>query len=187
MQERLQKNKQSPARSKAIANYLLTGKVICGECQSNYIGDSSLKSEKRYNYYSCSGRKNKQTCDSKPIVKEKLEYFIVQKTMEKVLHDDIINQIADTIIDQQKGDTNPALELLESDLKEANKSLSNLMKALEQGIFTNTTKQRMEELEEEKETLELRITQEKIIKKHSLTKEQIIYFLNQFKKSDANV
>jgi len=187
VQERISKNKQAPARSKAITNYLLTGKVFC-ECGANYIGDSALKKDKRYNYYSCSNRKNKNKCNSKPIPKEKFENWVVTKTMEKVLCDDVIDEISNSVIEFYNIEkaNNAILNRLEKDLKEVNKMLGNIQKAIEQGIFSKTTNDRMKELEEEKENLELRIAQEKIILKAPITKDKISFFISEFKNGDVS-
>lgn len=187
VQERMNKNKQAPGRAKAITNYLLTGKVFC-ECGANYIGDSALKKDKRYNYYSCANRKNKNKCDSKPIPKEKLEDYVVSKTIEKVLHDNVIEEIANSAIEfyNKEVSQNTVLNKLELELKEVNISLNNIQKAIEQGIFSKTTSQRMQELEDGKETLELRISQEKFLLKAPISKERIIHFLSKFKVGDLS-
>lgn len=187
VQKRISKNKQAPARSKAITNYLLTGKVFC-ECGANYIGDSALKKDRRYNYYTCSNRKNKNKCNSKPIPKEKFECWVVSKTVGKVLCDNVIEKIADSVVkfyDVEKAN-NVVLNRLEKDLKEVNSTLQNIQKAIEQGIFSKTTNERMNELEEEKENLELRITQEKIVLKTPLEKDKIIYYISKFKNGNID-
>lgn len=57
------------------------------------------------------------------------------------------------------------------------------MKAIEQGILTKTTKERLEALESEKEDIEIAITKAKIAKPR-LTKENIEFWLNSFKNTD---
>ena len=57
------------------------------------------------------------------------------------------------------------------------------MKAIEMGIITETTKQRMEELEEERKDIEANIAKEEI-KKPLLSKERIMYWLYSFKNGD---
>ena len=55
--------------------------------------------------------------------------------------------------------------------------------AIEQGIITPTTKERLEELEEERRDLEGQIAREEM-KKPLLTKERIMYWLESFKRGD---
>ena len=45
------------------------------------------------------------------------------------------------------------LKTLEKALAQTNKSLSNLLKAIENGIFSDTTKARLDELEAQKKAL----------------------------------
>lgn len=72
---------------------------------------------------------------------------------------------------------------LQERLKETNKRIKNLMSAIEQGIITPTTKERLEELEEERRDLEGQIAREEM-KKPLLTKERIMYWLESFKRGD---
>ena len=58
------------------------------------------------------------------------------------------------------------------------------MNAIQQGIFTPSTKQRVEELEETKERLTVSILQEELQKPH-LSKEQILFFLHRFRAIDT--
>lgn len=62
-------------------------------------------------------------------------------------------------------------------------NIKNLMSAIEQGIITPTTKERLEELEEERRDLEGQIALEEM-KKPLLTKERIIYWLESFKRGN---
>lgn len=72
---------------------------------------------------------------------------------------------------------------LQERLKETNKRIKNLMSAIEQGIITPTTKERLEELEEERRDFEGQIAREEM-KKPLLTKERIMYWLESFKRGD---
>ncbi|MEG0252440.1 MAG: recombinase family protein, partial [Christensenellaceae bacterium] len=66
-----------------------------------------------------------------------------------------------------------------------NKKIKNLMAAIEQGIITSTTKERLEELEQEKRDTKCRIAKEEI-KKPLLSKERIAYWLTSFKSGDIH-
>ena len=73
---------------------------------------------------------------------------------------------------------------LQERLKETNKRIKNLMSAIEQGIITPTTKECLEEPEEEeRRDLEGQIAREEM-KKPLLTKERIMYWLESFKRGD---
>ena len=57
------------------------------------------------------------------------------------------------------------------------------MAAIEQGIITSTTKERLEELEQERLNIEGQIAREEM-KKPLLSKERIVYWLTSFKSGD---
>ena len=86
------------------------------------------------------------------------------------------------LIEKELQDTSVLIGLQER-LKETNKRIKNLMSAIEQGIITPTTKERLEELEEERRDLEGQIAREEM-KKPLLTKERIIYWLESFKRGN---
>ena len=64
------------------------------------------------------------------------------------------------------------------------KTIKNLMCAIEAGIITTTTKQRMLELEEQKDELELKIIKEEL-KHPKLTKEGLIFWLRRFRSMEV--
>lgn len=183
VQAKLKRNKATPAAGKAEERYLLTTKLFCGKCGNSMIGESGVGRHKRvYRYYKCLASKRKKSCSKKSVKKEWIEDFVVRHTLNMVMNEKLINDLTDQIMKLQKTD-NYTLRLLQQQLAEIDKKLNNLMAAIEQGIITATTKQRMIALEEEKATVEQNILHEQIT--HPiLTREQILDFLHQFKHSD---
>lgn len=103
--------------------------------------------------------------------------------IQKIIRDDsAINLIADKIIKTQ-GEEDNGIQLLRRQLAEAETSIENLMKAIEMGIITETTKNRLIKLEDRKKELEVRLASE-TIKKPILTREQIIFWLQRFRTFD---
>lgn len=97
---------------------------------------------------------------------------------------DLLNRIAGKLA-ALHGEEIYNLKLLEKQMAEAEKDVENMLNAIQAGIITASTKQRLTELEETKSQLEQQIIEEKI-KKPVLTLEQIMFFLNQFKDTDIN-
>lgn len=64
------------------------------------------------------------------------------------------------------------------------KGINNMLNAIQAGIFTPSTKQRLDELEETKSQLEVSILQEEM-HKPLLTREQIAFFIYRFRKFDV--
>jgi len=180
-QTRLEKNKRAPAAAKAKVDYLLTTKLMCGKCGTYWVGESGTsKTTKIYNYYKCLSNKRKRGCEQKKAVKKDwIEQLVVQDTVDYVLQDNEIQRIAKMLMAiQEREDT--ALPLLRKELEDTEKGLKNIADALQQGIITNTTKQRLEELEALKSEIEIKILQTEL-QKNILTEEKIIFWITRFK------
>ncbi|MEG1550612.1 MAG: hypothetical protein RR395_09340, partial [Ruthenibacterium sp.] len=68
-------------------------------------------------------------------------------------------------------------------LAETEKAINNMINAIEQGIITSSTKDRLQELEQTKDNLQINLAREEI-KKPVLEKEQIIFWLLKLRKLD---
>ena len=182
------KNAKTKARTKAVEDFLLTTKLFCGHCGSAMIGDSGTsKSGKTHYYYKCANRKRNHNCDKKAEKKDWIEELVTRYTAEHVLTDENIDLIATRTMElvEKEATDSSYLNALQEELKEINKKLHNLISAMEQGIITASTKERLEELESEKKQVELQIAREEI-KKPSLTKERIAFWLHSFKDGDLS-
>jgi len=183
-QIRVQKNRRAPAKSKASEEYLLTTKLYCGRCGTLMVGESGIARLKMYRYYKCLSAKRKRGCAMKAVKKDWMERAVVQDTVNYVLQDHEIKNIAQILIaKQQKEDY--ALPILEKQLEETEKGLQNLVNAIQAGILTPTTKQRMDELEATKADIEVKLLQAKLQKEY-LTEKNIIHWLGRFKGGDIN-
>ena len=188
VQATLQHNFSARARNKAKDDYLLTTKLFCGHCGSAMVGESGTsKSGKVHHYYKCIDRKRKHQCKKAVEKKDWIEEVVVRFTVQKVLTDENIERIAIKameIIEKESADTT-YLQGLQDQLKEVSKKIKNIMTAIEQGIITSTTKDRLMELEEEKNNIESQIAREEM-KKPLLTKERIMFWLHSFKSGDID-
>lgn len=182
VQQRLAKNKKAPARHKAEDDYLLTLKLFCGKCNTHMVGESGMGTSRVYRYYKCANTKKVHICDKKAVRKEWIEDLVVEKAM-KVLHDDKLVEYLTERIFVLQGEENPRIPHLKGQLADTEKRIENLMNAIEQGIITDTTKDRLAQLESKKKEIEIAILQEKI-KKPFLTKEQIQFGIERFRNLD---
>lgn len=71
--------------------------------------------------------------------------------------------------------------MLKKQYAEILKSIDNMLNAIQSGIITSSTKERLEELEQQKIELTVQISQEEM-ERPMLTKEQIIDWLKSLKK-----
>ena len=190
--ERVQKKKKRSYRGRtgvvAPDGYLLTTKLFCGHCGAPMLGESGKsKSGKMYFYYKCFSKKKGGDCDKKPEKKDVIENAIIKYTVEEVLTDkniEIISKKVAEILEKESNDKSNLIFLQQS-LKDVEFSTSNLLKAIEQGIVTPTTKSRLFDLEEEKAELEILIAKEEF-KKPIFTEELIAFWLNSFRDYDVS-
>ena len=153
VQKRLDKNKRAPACGKADEEYLLTTKLFCGKCGALMFGESGTSATGRtYYYYKCANVKRRKGCNKKTVQKDWLEDLVVRETMKLIQDDAVIDKIVQLVMDVQNQE-NTTIPLLEKQLREVNKKLDNLMKAIEDGLYTRTTKEHLEALEIQKDEL----------------------------------
>lgn len=177
-QDRAKKNKYAPAIYKADDKYLLTTKLLCGDCGKHMVGESGTsRTGKKYYYYKCSTAKKKEGCHRKPLKKDVVEDIVISQTMRSVFQSHSLDAIVDHIMMWQQKE-NTTLPLLQRELAEVEKTLANVMSAIEQGIITSTTKNRMKELEDLKTDIEVKIEREEI-QTQILTKEQVTFWLQR--------
>ena len=92
----------------------------------------------------------------KPVRKEWIEDLVVGETMKMLMDDKAIEAIVSMLMDLQDRD-NVNVPLYEQQLREAETAISNLLNAIQQGILTRSTKERLEELENRRDELENRL------------------------------
>lgn len=186
VQQRMEKNKRAPAHTKAKeSEFLLTTKLFCGKCERMMVGESGKShTGAMHYYYKCGNAKRKKGCNKKAVKKDWIERAIVRLTMERVLNEEKINRIIDALLVMQEREdvTIPALR---RQLAETEKGIENMLNAIQQGIFTASTKQRLEELEKQKEELSLSMTTAEL-QKPKLTREYMEHWFSQFRYGDPN-
>ena len=180
----LEKHHRAPAAARDTF-FLLTGKLFCGKCGKPMTGDAGTsKSGKVYYYYICNGRRVHK-CDMMRARKKWIEELVVGELMRLLTADGFIEAVADKVMEfQSRAKDDSALRALETRQKDAEKAIENVMRAIEMGIITPTTKSRLTELEAELQRINKAIAKE-VIKEPELERDQIIWFLNRFRDGDA--
>ena len=187
VQRRFEQNRIAHGRpAKEDVSYLLTTKLFCGKCGTLMGGESGTSHMgNTYYYYKCGNAKRhgKAHCDLKAIRKEPLERFVVDTAIKVIFSDEIIERLIDLVMEAQQKE-NTRLPVLKDQLRDTEKRLANLLEAIEQGILTPTTKQRLDELEARKEALNTSILEEEL-KKPVLTREWMRFWFEKFRKGDV--
>ena len=162
------------------AQYILRKKMHCGYCGGVMYAESGTARDKTTRrYYKCSSRKMKSTsCNKTQLKKEEIEDLIVDVT-KKAFNKENLNYIADELIKESRIETEDKsiLTALEKEQNNIEKSINNLITAMEQGIISDSTKTRLDELEKQKNELLAKIAVIKNKEKLQYTKEDIITFI----------
>lgn len=170
----------------AVGRYILTGKMYCGSCGHTMVaGTGTSKSGKRYGYYQCSGK-----CGRKRMKKEEIEQFVIGKLDEFLNDDAFIETLTGKILEYQSSiysdGQKAAVSRLTKQKKESEKARDNIFKAIENGIYAESLKNRLDAIESEISTLTALIAEAEA-NCPMLTREQIELYFRKLreKKTDA--
>jgi len=162
--------------------FLLRGKVYCGTCGHKMNGESGIgRGDIKSYYYKCAAKKlNTKNCPQKPIRKSDLEGMVIDTLMTIIASPEWMETLTNEILklyEQQKEDDS-IIGALTEERSKAQTILDNIMSAIEQGICTRTTKERMVELENQLDKLDEQIrTERQKAQENVLTRELIEKFL----------
>ena len=134
------------------------------------------------------GRKHLRNCKKTILRKELLEDLVIDITLKVLDNERNAEMIANKILEvnKQQVEDDSTIIYLENQKKEKQKTLDNIMLAIEQGIITSTTKQRLEELEQNISEIDEQILTAKSENKVRLNKSDILRFYKKaLKKSPA--
>ena len=181
------KSKTSRKHEKDTVDFMLTGKAFCGHCGKPLIGDSGTsKSGARHYYYSCQSKKRRAGCHKKSIHKDILEDTVVRFLLDQVLSGPEMEKIADAVLQYQKEKSaSSPLRAMEAELKETERKISNVNRAIAEGVFTSSTLQMLHDLEGTAASLRLSIDARKYAEGALLDRDHILFFLTRFSQLDA--
>ncbi len=186
VQEQLAKNKKAPAAKRGDDGYILTTKLFCGCCKTYMVGEcgTSASKGKTYNYYRCVNSKKKKTCKSKhkSIRKDRIEELVISEIKKAVFDDAFVDEFAKRAYLAQEEESSE-LAVLRKELAETEKGIKNMVDAIQAGIVTESTKQRLTDLEATKSNLEISIAKEEI-KAPIFSEDEIRFFIMSFRKVD---
>ena len=186
VQEMLKYNQRFSAHKNPKTDYILSGKLFCGKCGEMMVGVcGTSRHGTRHYYYECCN-KRKKLCNKKSVRKPWIENVVLDYIANLLKDKELLDFIAENTYQyyiEQNTETSYTKALRKA-LKDTEKSIANLVTAIEQGIFNEATKKRMDELEEQKSELEAALAASKLKQDLGLTKEKILYFLYRFADMD---
>ena len=184
VQARMEKNKKSPARFKAEDEYILSGKLFCGYCGEPMVGESGTGRNGVHHYYKCTSiKRKKKSCEKATVKKQWLEDLIIRE-IKRFLDDPDTMEAVTALVMEMQGRDSLSLPAIEKQLSETNVAIDNLLNAIQQGILTKSTKERLEQLEASRDELEQKIALEKMAKP-KVSEDFIRFWLKRFQHLDT--
>ena len=181
VQQRAAANKKAPAKHKAEDEYLLTTKLFCGYCGCLMTGESGTSHTLQvHRYYKCRGARNGGGCTKKTVRKYWIEEVVMQLIQKFIFDDELLDKLADTLLERLHAE-NSTLPILRKQLAEVEKGIENIVNAIQAGIFTASTKERLETLEAEKQELSVQIIKEEV-SRPIISKDEILFYLTKYRK-----
>ena len=170
--------------------YLLRHKLKCGYCDMPISAEcGTAKDGSKRHYYKCLGRKRNNGCIKTSVRKETFENFVLDNILKVLSNTKYVDTIVEALfkLQEMQSNTNSLINSLVKEYKQAENSLNNIMKAVEQGIINNTTNKRMKELENQLEDIDRQILIEKSKNAFKVSKQAIKEFFIEALKLEPKI
>lgn len=183
-QKMFERNRQSRTPHSSRADYVLSGKLYCGECgclMRGICGHSATGQV--YHYYACPGRSLGRTCTRKNIPQDELENLVVCTVADKLLRPETIEQLADALFELQQAEAsrpNAEQQAIEADLADVRRKLNNVLDAIENGTASAALTSRLSGLEQREKDLSFQLSSLESKKPIAFTRDQFVFLLQQF-------
>lgn len=184
---KVKKNPQGRRKRSGYEEYLLTGKLYCGHCGSPMTGIAGTsKTGAMHYYYTCQKRRTEHSCDKKAVRRDQIEKAVAVAIQQQLLNDETILWMVDqTMAYNAKTEIEYRLQGLQDQLNANKTATANLLKAIEMGIITDTTKARLLELEQEQGCLLAKIDAAKS-EMVPIEREDLIAILTRYRKGSLD-
>lgn len=159
VQKRMKERTHPGGRYSAKAEYLLSGKVFCGDCGGAMVvaGTSSGASGQRYRYYSCVNKRQTKTCNAKGISVPRLEQMVAEAVKQRLSSPEGLRNVISAAAQYRDALTQaaaPRTDELTQQIQDTTKKIQNLVNVLAGGVTSKAITDQLTELEGEKARLE---------------------------------
>ena len=170
VQERLHSNR---ARIRpAYHDYLLSGKIRCGECGSAMSGITTRSKGHEYSRYICLGKRIEKRCTLKNVNAAELEESVLQGIRDQLLNEDVIATAVDHLFEKLSLKDAPAdVKSLQSQLMHVRKKDHNIAEAIAEVGITPEFKAQLKANEARRHELQEQI--DRALPASALTRERI--------------
>lgn len=164
--------------------YLLSGKLFCGHCETLMQGVSGTsRSGEKYYYYRCPGMKAKpKRCRKKNVPKDALEEEVCSLALRYILQEDTLRDLVGKLMAYQAELDGPSQDLAaaEKALTKTEKAIGNLLALVEENGATKALAARLASLEDDRDALTAEVALYKAQKKLAFTEDQLLYMLMRY-------
>ena len=179
VQAKMKERQHKAAKFSAKQEYLLSGKIYCGECGSPYAGNSRKPRADHplYVSYRCTRRNQRNTqCTNSEINRDKLERLVLERLSGVLFNPDVIPRLVEQYneyIAEKTGSARERMLALQTELRDVERKIANTINLM---IETGAAafKDKLNELEQSKEKLLFELTEaEAALKQENFSEEQI--------------
>jgi site-specific DNA recombinase len=179
VQAKMKERQHKAAKFSAKQEYLLSGKIYCGECGSPYAGNSRRPrpGHPMYVSYKCTRRNQRDKhCKNPEINRDKLERLVLERLSEVLFNPDVIPRLVEQYneyIAEKTGSAKERTLALQTELRDIERKITNTVNLM---IETGSAafKDKLNELEQSKEKLLFELTEaEEALKQENFSEEQI--------------
>jgi len=165
VQERLNSRKRLDT-TKAKEKYLLTGKIICGECEHSFCGNRKFsgRNKRLHITYRCNNRTGRDciACDNKEINRDRIEQYTLKILSDIIFDENSMEQIVknyNDFIQKSSSESENAIQDISKKIADNNRRIDNITNTIaETGNATLVTA--LENLEIERDRLHAQLLKE---------------------------
>lgn len=183
-QKMFQLNKKHRAPHADRGDYLLSGKLRCGQCGCLMRGISGHNCrDDVYYYYACGRKIDGGSCKKKNIPKDVAERLVVQSICDNLLQPNTMEELADALAAAQQrsaSQPDPEKQMLEQTLADTRQKINNIIESIENGTTSSRLSARLADLEQQESTLNYQLSSLKEDHPPVLDRERILFLLQQF-------
>lgn len=179
VQAKMKERQHKAAKFSAKQEYLLSGKIYCGECGSPYAGNSRRPrpGHPLYISYKCTRRNQRNTqCTNPEINRDKLEQLVLERLSGILFNPTVIPRLVkqyNEYIAEKSGSAKERVRALQKELRDVERKINNTVNLM---VETGSAafKDKLHELEGSKEKLLFELVEaEAALKQENFSEEEI--------------
>lgn len=132
-QEIIQNRKHKSASYRAKETYLLSGKIICGECGSAYCGNSRVSNGHKYVSYNCTKKNGSIKCHNGCVSRDKIDSLVLDRLADYLFNKNTIPDICKAyqeFLKQKDSVATQTRNRIEKDIKSNKQKIDNLVNVI---------------------------------------------------------